>query len=141
MRLSTTAALELLAEINRPVETQAAIVVEVNVQRLEVSRGVDYSNISGLNKVVGDDKVLLVRRDLDIVRANSGLVFVGVVQALDVVQVTNVEGSNVIGGGQREIEETTVLGDIGAVIIVSYARVKTIAYARLLTRWQPYHEP
>lgn len=120
MRLSTTAILELLAEINRPVEVQAAIVVEVDIQCLEVSRRVDNSNVSGLDKVVGDDKMPLVRRDLDIVRANGGLVLVWVIQALDVVQVANVEGSNVVGSGQGEVEETAILGDIGAVIIVSY---------------------
>lgn len=115
MRLGTTTFRERLVEVNGPVEVQAAVVVEINVQRPEVSRGVENTNISGLHKVVGDDEVLLVRRDLDIVRANTWLNLVRVIQTLDVVQIADVKGGNVVGGGQGEVIETAVLGDIGAV--------------------------
>lgn len=115
MRLSTTTAGELMTEVNGAVEVQAAVIVEINVQRFEVSRRVDKTNVSGLHKVVGDDDVLLVRRDLNVVGASSGLVFIRVIQTLDVVQIADVKGSNVVAGGQGEVEETTVLGDIGTV--------------------------
>lgn len=115
MRLSTTTFRERLVEVNRPVEVQAAVVVEINVQRPEVSRRVENTDISGLHKVVGDDEVLLVRRDLDVVRANTWLNLVRVIQTLDVVQIADVKGGNVVGGGQGEVIETAVLGDIGAV--------------------------
>lgn len=104
-----------MTEVNRTVEVQAAVIVEINVQRLEVSRCVDNTNVSGLHKVVGDDDVLLVRRDLNVVGASSGLVLIRVIQTLDVVQIADVKSSDVVGGGQGEVEETTVLADIGAV--------------------------
>lgn len=46
--------------------------------------------------------MLLVRSDLDVVRANGGLVLIGVVKTLDVVQVGDIEGSDVVGGGERD---------------------------------------
>lgn len=85
MRLSTATVRELLAEINSPVEAQASIIVDINVKRIEVSRRVDDTNLSSLHEVVGDDKVLLVRRDFDVVRANCGLLLIGVIETLDIV--------------------------------------------------------
>lgn len=54
MWLRATTVGKLLGKVNRPVETQAAVVVEVDVQRLEVSRGVDDTDLAGLDKVIGD---------------------------------------------------------------------------------------
>jgi hypothetical protein len=58
--------------------------------------------------------VLLVRRDLDVVRADGRLVLVRVVEALDVVQVADVERCDVVGGCQGQVDEAAVLGDVGA---------------------------
>lgn len=90
MRLSTTTIGELLGEVNRAVERKAAILFKVDVERLEVSRGVDDTNVASLDEVVGDDQVLLVRCDLDIVRSDGRLILIGVIQTLDVVEVANV---------------------------------------------------
>lgn len=114
MRLSSTTVRELMAEIDGPVEVQTAILVEINVQRLEVSRCVNDTDVAGLHKVVGDDDVLLVRRDLDVVGTDGGLLLIGVIQTLDVVQVADVKSSDMVCGGQGEVDETTVLRDIGA---------------------------
>ena len=103
-----------MAEVNGPVEVQTAILVEINVQRLEVSRRVNDTDVAGLHKIVGDDDMLLVRRDLDVVGTDGGLLLIGVIQTLDVVQVADVKSSDMICGGQGEIDETAVLGDIGA---------------------------
>jgi len=84
VRLSTTTLRKLFAEINGPVKAQASIIVDINVQRLEISRSVDDTNVSGLHKVVGDDEMLLIRRDFDIVRTNGGLLLIWVIQTLDV---------------------------------------------------------
>lgn len=54
MWLRATTVGKLLGEVNRAVETQTAVVVEVDVQRLEVSRGVDDTDLAGLDKVIGD---------------------------------------------------------------------------------------
>lgn len=103
-----------MAEVNGPVEVQTAILVEINVQRLEVSRRVNDTDVAGLHKVVGDDDMLLVRSDLNVVGTDGGLLLIGVIQTLDVVQVADVKSSDMICGGQGEIDETAVLGDIGA---------------------------
>lgn len=90
MRLSTTTIGELLGEVNRAVEGKAAVLLEVDVERLEVSRGVDDTDVASLDEVVGDDQVLLVGSDLQIVRSDSRLVLIGVIQTLDVVEVADV---------------------------------------------------
>lgn len=58
----------------------------------------------------------MIRRDLDIVRSHGWLVFVGVIQTLHVVQVGYVQCSNVVGSGEGEVNEATVLADVGAVV-------------------------
>lgn len=112
--LGATAVGKLLAKVDGPVEVQAAVIEDVDVQRLEVGRRVDDADLARLHKVVGDEEVLLVGGDLDVVRANGRLVLVGVVQALDVVQVADVEGGDVVGGRQGEVGEAAILRKIGA---------------------------
>ena len=114
MRLSSTTVRELVAEINGPVEVQTAIFVDIDVQRLEVSRRVNDTDVAGLHKIVGGDDMLLVRSDLNVVGTDGGLLLIGVIQTLDVVQVANVKSSDVVCGGQGEVDEAAVLGDIGA---------------------------
>lgn len=54
MWLRATAVGKLLGKVDRAVEAQTAVVVEVDVQRLEVSRGVDDTDLAGLDEVIGD---------------------------------------------------------------------------------------
>ena len=104
VRLRATAVGKLLGEVDGAVEAERAIIVNVNVQRLEVSRSVDDANVAGLHEVVGDDDVLLVGSDLDVVGPNGGLILIRVVEALDVVRVGDIEGSNVVGGGEGDCD-------------------------------------
>ena len=114
MRLSTTTIGEFLREVNSAVERKASIFIEINVKRLEVSRSVDDTNITSLDEVVGHDQVLLVRCDLEIVRSDGRLVLIGIIQTLDVVEVTDVKRSNMVGCGKSCVEVFTVLADVGA---------------------------
>lgn len=115
MGLSTTAAGKLLAEINCAVESQAAIIVDIDVQSLEISWRIDDANLSSLHEVVGNNHMLLIRSHLDVVRADGRLILIRVIEALHVVQVANVESGNVVGSCQSEVDEAAVLTDIGAV--------------------------
>lgn len=114
VRLSSTAVGELLAEVDGSVEGKTSILLEINVKGLEVSRGVDDTNLACLHEVIGDNQVLLVRGDLDVVGSHGGLVLIGVIKALNVVQVADVKGGNVVGGGQSGVEVLAVLTDVGA---------------------------
>ena len=102
MRLRATAVGELLGEVDGAVEAERAVIVNVNVQRLEVCGSIDDTDVTSLHEVIRDDDVLLVGGDLDVVRTNGRLVLIGVVKALDVVQVRDIEGSDVVGGGERD---------------------------------------
>lgn len=104
MRLRATTVGEFPSEVDGAVEAERAVLVDVNVQCLEVCRSVDDTDVAGLHEVVGDDDVLLVGSDLDVVRTNCGLILIGVVEALDVVQVGDVEGRNVVGGGESDCD-------------------------------------
>ena len=104
LRLRATAVGELLGEVDGAVEAERAVIVNVNVERLEVCESVDDTDVTSLQKSVGDDDVLLVRSNLDVVRTNGRLVLIRVVEALDVVQVGDIEGSDVVGGGEGEYD-------------------------------------
>lgn len=45
--------------------------------------------------------------------SDDGLVLVGVIQALDVVKVGNVEGSDVVAEGEAEVGELSIVRDVG----------------------------
>lgn len=105
MRLRASTRGELAREVDGPVEGQAAVVVEVNVQLLEIRRCVDNADRARLHKVVGHQQMFLVGRDLDVVRADGRLDLVRVVEALDVVEVRDVKGRDVVGGCQRDWRE------------------------------------
>lgn len=98
MRLGTATVRKLAAEVDAAVKAEAAVIVNVDVQGVEVGRGVDEADLAGLHEVVGDSDVLLVGGYLDVVRADGGLVLVRVVEALDVVEVADVQGGDVVGG-------------------------------------------
>lgn len=115
MRLSTTTVGELFAEVDGTVEGQATVLIEINVKSLEVSWGVDDTNLSSLHEVIGDNHMLLVGGDLDVVRADGGLILIRVIKTLDIVQVADVQGSDVVGSSESQIDEAAILGDVGAV--------------------------
>jgi len=105
---------ELLLKINAAIEVQAAIRIDVNVQRSVVSWRVNESNVPSLHEVIGDDDVFLIRSNLDIMRTDGRLNGVWIVETHDVVQVADVEGCDVVVCCQGEVGEAAVLGDIGA---------------------------
>jgi hypothetical protein len=115
MRLRTPTILKLLAKVNSSVERETAILIQINIQRLEVSRSIDNTDLASLDKVICDYQVLLVRRDLDIVRPNCGLVLIWIIKTFDVVQVADVQRGNVVCCGKGGVEEAAVLADVGAV--------------------------
>lgn len=68
--------------------------------------------IASLYEVAGDQKVLLVGRDLDVVGSNNGLSLLGVIETLDVVQVGDVKSSDVVSESQGEVGELAIIRDI-----------------------------
>ena len=104
MRLSATTVGERAGEIDRTVESERAIGVDVDVKSFEVSRRVDETDVARLHKVVGHDNVLLVGGHFDVVRADGRLDLVGVIKPLDVVQVGDVERGDVISRRERDCE-------------------------------------
>ena len=101
MRLSTTPALRKdRVKVNRAVEVQASVGVDIDVESFEISRCIDEADVAGLHEVVGDDDVFLVGGDFDVVGAEGRLDLIGVVETLDVGEVRDVEGCDVVGGGE-----------------------------------------
>lgn len=124
VRLRATAVGELLGEVDGAVEAERAVIVNVNVQRLEVGGSVDDTDVAGLDKVVGDNNVLLIRSDLDVVRTNGRLILIRVVKALDVVQVGDIEGSDVVGGSESDCNFMLVLRIVTSVKVdLQYANL------------------
>lgn len=111
--LGATTALVEVGEVDGAVEVQRTVVLDVDVEGLEVGGGVDDADVAGLNEVVGDDKVLLVGGYLEVVGTNGGLDHIRVVETLDVLKVGDVEGGDVVGGGQGEVGEATIGSEIG----------------------------
>ena len=116
MWLSTSTVGKFIGEIDEAVEGKASVVINVNVLSLEISRCVDDPNFTSLNKVIGDNHVLLVRSDLDVVGPDDRMHLIRVIKTLHVVQVTDVKGSNVVGSGQSQVDKTSILADVGAVV-------------------------
>ena len=87
MWLGAAPVLELFGEVDAATEVQGAIVVDVDIQRFEVGRSVDQSNVAGLEEVVCDNYMLLIWGDLDVVRANCRLIFIRIVKTLDIAQI------------------------------------------------------
>lgn len=69
MRPGPAALGEILVEVNRPVEAQAAVLENIDVQGLHVSRGIHEGDVPGLDEVVGDQQVLLIGGEFDVVRS------------------------------------------------------------------------
>ena len=112
---------KLLLKINTAIEMQTAIRIDINIQRAVISRCVDEPNIAGLNKVICDNDVLLIWCDLDVVRSDSWLSNGRIIETLDVGEVADVEGGDVVVCSECEICEFPVLSDVGAGREVSYS--------------------
>lgn len=112
VRLGSAAICVGAGEVDSAVKVQGTVRQDVNVQRLEVGRGVDQADVARLDEVVGDDDVLLVRSDLDVVRTDRRLHLVWIVEALGVVEVGDVESCNVVGRRQRQVDELSVLREV-----------------------------
>jgi hypothetical protein len=119
MRLRPTPVRKLLLEINSPIKVETSIRIDINIQRLEISRCVDETNIASLDEVIRDDDVFLVGGDFDVVGSDGGLDCGGVVETLDVAEVRDVERGDVVVGCEGEVGEAAVFGDVGAVKKVS----------------------
>ena len=85
-------------KLDEAIKLEPAVGQDVDPLALEVGGGVDDADVAALDEVVGHEQVLAVRADLDVVRADDALVRVRVVQALDVVEVGDVERGDVVGG-------------------------------------------
>ena len=118
MRLRTTSIPSVprlakrLLKVNRPIEAQRAVGQDINPLRLEVRRGVHDADLARLHEVIRDQQVLLVGRDLEVVRSDDALVLVRVVETLDVVEVGDVEGGDVVAEREREVGPLAVVGDV-----------------------------
>lgn len=103
---------ELSQEVDAAVEAQAAIFKDVNPLRLEVRRSVNNADIPSLDEVVGDKQVLLIRADLDVVRTDNALLAIGVIEALNVVEIRDIESGDVVADCERKVSELAVVGDV-----------------------------
>jgi hypothetical protein len=105
---------KLLYKIDTAIKMQTPIRIDINIQRSVISRCVDQSNVSGLQEVVIDDDVFLVRSDFDVMRSDCWLDGAWVIESLNVVEVRDIEGCNVVICCEGEVCIFSVLGDIGA---------------------------
>lgn len=127
VRPTATTLWEFRQEVDAAVEAQAAIWVDVNPLCLEVSRGVDNADITGLDEVVGNEEVLLIGGHLDVMGSDNALVLVRVVETLDVVEVGDVERGDVVAKREREVGELAVVSDVrvdGQVVAGAWAEVE-----------------
>ena len=65
---------KLRQKVNTAVEAQASIKQNINPLGLKVRGSVDSADIASLHEVISDEKVLLIRTDFDVVRADDTLV-------------------------------------------------------------------
>jgi len=109
--LRTTTLRKFLRKVNAAVEVEGTIRADVDPQGFVVTGSIDDRDVAWLDEVVGDEQILLVRRQLHVVRSNSWLVLIRVIKSFDVVQVADVESSNVIRSPERGELRTTALGN------------------------------
>ena len=119
VRAAATAFLKRSDEVDGAIERQATVVIDINVESLVISWDVDDTDVSALNKVVGDKEMLLIRSKLDVVWTDCWLLFIWVVKALDVLEVTDVQSGNVVGLTECDVEIFAILADVGAVKLIS----------------------
>lgn len=91
MRLRTTPIRKIALEINALSEIQSSIVGDIRIQCKEIRRCVHDTNIVGLHEIVDNERMLLIRRDLQVMGADVWESGGGVVDALGVREVRDVE--------------------------------------------------
>ena len=96
MRLGSTAVFKVLREIDATIEVQAAVRIDINVKSPVVSRSIDKADVSCLKEVVCDNEMLLIRGDFEKVGPNTILNFIGIIEALRVVDVGNIKRRDVV---------------------------------------------
>jgi hypothetical protein len=69
--------------------------------------------IASLNKVSSDQEVLAIRRQLDIVGTNDGLLLIRVIEALGVISVGDIENGNVAANSDGEVGASAVRRNLG----------------------------
>lgn len=100
-------------EVDGSVEAEAAVVEDIDILSHVVGGGVQNTNVTSLDKVIGNDDVLLVWRDLQVVRSDNWLYFAVGIESLDVVEIGYVQLIDVVGSGGRNIHVFGVFGDGG----------------------------
>lgn len=110
MWLGASSVRKLRREVNAAVEAQAAIRKNVNPLSFEIGRGIDDTNLARLDKVVSDQQVLLVGANLDIVGSDDALVFIRVIETLNIIEVRNIKRSNMVADCKRKVGELAVIG-------------------------------
>ncbi len=68
--------------------------------------------IACLDKVASDEKMLSVGRDLYVVRAYDRLLLIRRVESLDVAEIRDVEGRDVVAQGHGKVGELAVRRDV-----------------------------
>lgn len=74
---------------------------------------VDDGDGTSLDEVSDNEEVLLVRGDLEVMGSENGLVSVGVIETLGVVQVRDINSGDVATLGEGKVSELAIVGDIG----------------------------
>lgn len=97
MWLSPAAVVELLCKIDASAKMEAAIRVDIYIQRFVICWCVDDSNIARLDEIVCYHNVFLVWGDFDVMGANGWLNFIGIVETFGIIQVGYVESGDVVG--------------------------------------------
>lgn len=115
--LSTAAVREFSWEIDGAVKVETTIVVDVDVEGLERAGGIDQSNLTSLDEVVCHNEMLLVWCHFDVVWTEGWLIFIRVIKTLDVVEIGQVQGRDMVGGGKGEVSEASVSSNIGALLM------------------------
>lgn len=78
--------------------TQGSVGIGLNDYRPGILRGVNGIDIAHLEEVVDYDDMFLIRGNFDVVRADDGLSFVGVVEALDITKVRDIKSGDMVRG-------------------------------------------
>jgi hypothetical protein len=105
---------KLLYKIDTAIKMQTPIWVKINIQRSVIGGCIDQSDVSGLQEVISDNDVFLVRSDFDVMRSDCWLDGVWVVESFNVAEVRDIEGGDVVVCCEGEVCVFSVLGDVRA---------------------------
>jgi hypothetical protein len=80
---------------------------------LVVRRSIQDRDITGLNEIASHKQILLVRRQLDVVWANDGLLLIRIIETLGIIEVRDVEGGDVVAEGDCKVSPFAVIRYVG----------------------------